>query len=48
VIGWEVGSFDFSVIPRSAKYTGIEDKDGYQLWRIVVLKERTLEYIQKA
>lgn len=28
VIDWEMGSLDFSVIPRSAKYTGIEDKDG--------------------
>lgn len=48
VIDWEMGSFDFSVIPRSARYTGIEDKDGYQLWRVVVLKERTLDYIKKA
>ena len=44
VIDWEMGSSDFSVIPRSAKYTGIEDRDGYQLWRVVVLKERALDY----
>ena len=48
VFDWEVGSFNFSVIPRSAKYTGIEDKDGYQLWRIVVLKDRTMDYIKKS
>ena len=48
VIDWEVGSFDFSVIPKSAKYTGIEDKDGYQLWRIVVLKDRAQDYIKKS
>jgi V-type H+-transporting ATPase subunit C len=48
VFEWEVGSIDFTVIPRSAKYTGIEDKDGYQLWRIVVLRDRTQDYIKKS
>ncbi len=48
VIDWEMGSNNFSVIPRSAKYTGIEDKDGYQLWRVIVLKDKADDYIKKS
>ena len=45
VIPWEMGSNQFSIVPGSARYLGIEDKDGFQLWRVVVLKERADEYI---
>jgi len=34
-------------VPRSAKYLDLEDKDGNQLWRIVVLSVKIDEYITK-
>lgn len=48
VIPWEMGSKQFSIVPGSARYLGIEDKDGYQLWRVVVLKERADDYLVTA
>lgn len=45
VLPWDATIGQFSVVPRSAKPLNIEDSDGYQLWRIVVLKDRVDEYI---
>jgi len=35
----------FGAIPRSAKFLDIEDKDGNQLWRIIIMREKLEEYI---
>ena len=45
VIPWNEQSGIFGAIPRSAKYLDIEDKEGNQLWRIVVLTEKLEEYM---
>lgn len=34
-------------VPRSLKYLNIEDKDGYQLWRAVVMTHSMEEYINQ-
>ena len=47
VIPWNNETQDFSVVPRSARSLDIEDKDGNQLWRFVVLRERLEEYLEK-
>jgi V-ATPase subunit C len=48
VIPWTYGSTQFSIVPGSAYPLGIYDKDGYQLWRVIVLKERADEYVAAA
>lgn len=45
VLPWDATSGQFSVVPRSARPLNIEDSEGNQLWRIVVLKDRLDEYI---
>lgn len=37
-----------AVVPRSLKYLGIEDKEGNQLHRIVVMSNQIDAYVQKA
>lgn len=34
-----------AAVPRCAQYLQLEDKDGYQLWRIVVLSSKIDEYM---
>jgi hypothetical protein len=38
IIPWDNSSF--AAVPRSAKSLDIEDKDGNQLWRIIVMKDK--------
>jgi hypothetical protein len=37
-----------AAVPRSAKYLQLEDKDGNQLWRIVVLSVKLENYMAEA
>jgi hypothetical protein len=37
-----------AAVPRSAKYLQLEDKDGYQLWRVVVLSVKLDNYVAEA
>ena len=39
---------DEAAVPRSAKYLQLEDKDGNQLWRIVVLSVKVDYYMAEA
>lgn len=39
---------DEAAVPRSAKYLQLEDKDGNQLWRIVVISVKVDNYIAEA
>ena len=39
---------DGAAVPRSGKYLQLEDKDGNQLWRIVVLSVKLDNYISEA
>ena len=34
-----------AAVPRSAKFMDQEDKDGYQLWRVVVLSTKVDNYL---
>lgn len=43
LIPWDNNSF--SAVPRSAKSLEIEDKDGNQLWRIIVMKDKVEQFI---
>ncbi len=44
VIQWS-DSGDFGAVPKSAKAMDIEDKDGFQLFSIVIFTEKLDEYI---
>ena len=37
-----------AAVPRSAKYIQLEDKDGNQLWRFVVLSNKVDNYLNEA
>lgn len=37
-----------AAIPRSARFMDLEDKDGYQLWRFVVLTTKVDNYLNEA
>lgn len=39
---------DSAAVPRSAKYLQLEDKDGNQLWRIVVISVKLDNYLAEA
>ena len=47
VIPWNDND-QFGAIPRSAKFLEIEDKEGFQLWRIVVFTDKASQYIKDA
>lgn len=34
------------VIPSSDKYLGVEDPDGYQLWRVSCMKSQVIDYVK--
>lgn len=43
LIPWTNDSF--AAVPRSAKSLEIEDKEGNQLWRVIVMREKVEDYI---
>jgi len=45
VIPWNETKGIFAAIPRTAKSLDIEDKDGNQLWRFIVLRDMLEEYL---
>lgn len=45
VIPWNEAGGIFAAIPRTAKSLDIEDKDGNQLWRFIVLRDKLEEYL---
>jgi hypothetical protein len=46
VIPWNESSGSFAAVPRSAVPLGIDDNEGNQLWRIVVVKDRLTDYLR--
>lgn len=47
VIPFNEQSGIFGAVPRTAKSLDIEDKDGHQLWRVVVLRDKLDEYLKE-
>lgn len=45
VIPFKEESGIFGAVPRSARYLDLEDKEGNQLWRFIVLSDKLEEYL---